>query len=651
MLISAGTYGRVFGLLSIKVLVLSLTFLFAAHGMAVAQKADSLWVKQLLDSAYALETTDGAAALSVYNEAIRVSKDVNYTLGLAKATHYSGIVYSDKSQYAQALNKYREAQDIYRTINNTRGIGACYTNIGNVYRFQGELDSALVNYQHALEIFRKFGHQVGLSQAYGNVGGMFQEMKQFQKAYDYHSLSIVAATKSDDSLALCRALINQGTALNDLKRLDESAAAHESALKIAKAIGDDYGVQLAYINLADCYKQKQDYAHAISYGEAGLYYAMKLATPFDIADVKKRLGDIYAANQEFSKARGLYLDAIKICKEIHAKGILVNAYNSLHKVLASMGDYREAYHFLDLAQQSQDSVMNEKQLEVINEMEVKFHSLQKDQALASQKLELQKSRQYITYSIAVAVILMLSILLFYVYYQNRRKNHQRQLKEISQEQELQVLHALMRGEEKERVRIASGLHDEVSGVLAAAKMHLSSLGSSESIGTDSSYKQTVSLLDEASASIRKTAHNLMPEVLLQYGLDRALQRYCANIGSERNLTIQYDSWGEAKRFIGNFELSVYRIVQELLNNMVKHSGATEGLVQVSLQNDILSITVEDNGVGLNKDGASGHGMGLASLRSRVQTLNGRIDITSESGSGVSAYLEFDTRSVVLESVQ
>lgn len=132
---------------------------------------------------------------------------------------------------------------------------------------------------------------------------------------------------------------------------------------------------------------------------------------------------------------------------------------------------------------------------------------------------------------------------------------------------------------------------------------------------------------------------------MQHGLEKALQRYCSIVSNDKLLSIQYDSWGEIGRFASSFELSVYRIVQELINNIIRHAGATEALVQLSCQNHILSITVEDNGAGFSKSGSGDVGFGLASLRSRVQALNGKMDMTNESGSGVSAYLEFDTRAI------
>ena len=140
----------------------------------------------------------------------------------------------------------------------------------------------------------------------------------------------------------------------------------------------------------------------------------------------------------------------------------------------------------------------------------------------------------------------------------------------------------------------------------------------------------------------------MPEVLLRHGLDIALGRYCERVSNSRGLKIQYDSWGDIDRFADSFELSVYRIVQELLNNVMKHSKATQGMVQLTQQDNLLSISIEDNGVGLGAGDDATDGMGLHSLQSRVKAMNGKIDIRESEEHGFAAYLEFEVLNIKRE---
>jgi signal transduction histidine kinase len=235
--------------------------------------------------------------------------------------------------------------------------------------------------------------------------------------------------------------------------------------------------------------------------------------------------------------------------------------------------------------------------------------------------------------------------LLYLRMKAKKLAHARQLKTIEQEKEIQLLQAVMQGEEKERGRIAKDLHDGVAGMLAAVKMHLGTLETEiQGLSEKKGYQKGISLLNETTYEVRKTAHNLMPEVLMKFGLEEALRRYCDNISNSSALAVQFDTLGDLPRYKVNFELSVYRIVQELLNNIIKHARATSAVVQLSHQEDILYITVEDNGVGFQTKQKK-DGVGLASIESRIKAMNGNIVIEGDSGSGVSAYLEFETSRV------
>jgi signal transduction histidine kinase len=214
-----------------------------------------------------------------------------------------------------------------------------------------------------------------------------------------------------------------------------------------------------------------------------------------------------------------------------------------------------------------------------------------------------------------------------------------QINAESRLKEMQLLEALVEGEEKERSRIARDLHDEVLGMIAAAKMQFSALIEKKpDLYELKEYIQGMELLQAGALQVRKTSHNLMPEILLENGLDEAISRYCRNISNDK-LNMEYFSVGNIERFSPNFELSLYRIVQELINNIVRHSSANSALVQLSRHTNILSLTIEDNGKGF-KTTDQMNGTGLQSVKKRVEAMNGQMEIISEPGKGTSVYLEF-----------
>jgi signal transduction histidine kinase len=153
----------------------------------------------------------------------------------------------------------------------------------------------------------------------------------------------------------------------------------------------------------------------------------------------------------------------------------------------------------------------------------------------------------------------------------------------------------------------------------------------------------IALLQEASSELRKTAHNLMPEILMHEGLPRAIQNYCASLSGKNSPVIQVQVLGRQQKLSPHFEFSIYRIVQELVHNMVRHSQATEGLVDLNYREDGgVDLTIEDNGVGLQtqKGNNTGEGLGLRNVKQRIKAIDGHLDIRSAPGMGTSFYIEF-----------
>jgi two-component system NarL family sensor kinase len=157
------------------------------------------------------------------------------------------------------------------------------------------------------------------------------------------------------------------------------------------------------------------------------------------------------------------------------------------------------------------------------------------------------------------------------------------------------------------------------------------------------YREASHMLDNTVNDIRRTAHNLMPELLLKHGLSEATRIFCDQVQDNEGLSISYQHYGFIDGPDKRFELSVYRIVQELVHNVIKHAQASFALVQLSQHNDILDVTIEDNGRGLQAHEGATKGMGLESIRQRVRELQGKININSSAGSGTTVYIEFNLK--------
>jgi len=201
---------------------------------------------------------------------------------------------------------------------------------------------------------------------------------------------------------------------------------------------------------------------------------------------------------------------------------------------------------------------------------------------------------------------------------------------------------MISGQEAERGRIARDLHDGLGGLFSTVKMYFSSLGHRQpEITDDDLYKKSVELIESAGNEVRKIAHNLMPEVLLKFGLISAVEELCKQINKGGVIKVSFQSYNMEERLASSTEIMLYRILQELLNNILKHAEATYVIVQFNRHEEKLNVIVEDNGRGFNaKSTSKGNSIGLETIKTRVNYLRGELNIDSKPGVGTTVMMEF-----------
>jgi two-component system, NarL family, sensor kinase len=214
----------------------------------------------------------------------------------------------------------------------------------------------------------------------------------------------------------------------------------------------------------------------------------------------------------------------------------------------------------------------------------------------------------------------------------------------AQEKQFTIMSNLLKGQEKERSRLAKDLHDGIGSILTSVKYSLASAKRDFAPENEESLKvleNSIEVIDLSINELRRVAYNMMPEALIKFGLDEGLKDFCQFIKSANGLHIHYQSFGLHDRLDNDIEIVLYRIVQELLTNVVKHSSATETYVQLVRDGSRLSISVEDNGKGFSVDKLSKKkSTGWLSLQSRVNYLKGKLEINSILEKGTTVAIEF-----------
>ncbi len=232
---------------------------------------------------------------------------------------------------------------------------------------------------------------------------------------------------------------------------------------------------------------------------------------------------------------------------------------------------------------------------------------------------------------SVVVVLIAGLFFFVIVYQRKMIKNQVALRRLEDERQQELLKAVISAQESERKRLAEDLHDSVGQVLSAIKLKLHKIDRL-SEGQNAMLAETRQLTDECIQEIRNIIHNVLPPVLTDFGLVDALEALCTKMDTNTPIQVTFTRKLTNERFASAVELTLYRIAQELFGNAVKHSEASTIHVELARNGQTLIMSFRDNGIGFNIDSVK-HGFGIKNLRSRVQLINGKIDIYSKPLSG------------------
>jgi signal transduction histidine kinase len=230
-------------------------------------------------------------------------------------------------------------------------------------------------------------------------------------------------------------------------------------------------------------------------------------------------------------------------------------------------------------------------------------------------------------------------------YRHKQKLQQAKIEELENEKQLTATQSILKGEEQERTRLAKDLHDGLGGMLSGIKYSFQNMKENLILTPDNAqaFERSIDMLDSSIREMRRVAHNMMPEMLLKYGLNVALKTFCSEIDRSAAVKTTYQSIGMQNITIDQTTaVTIYRIIQELVHNAIRHANAQKILVQVNAQQEerMLSVTVEDNGNGFDTNLLQdAQGIGWSNIQNRVDFLNGKIDLNSEPDKGTSVLIE------------
>lgn len=621
---------------------------------------DTGHIMRILNDAKAVEknlVTDSAVKL--YKQSLLLSFQTNFNDGIAYSLMGIGRFYVSKGLYDSGAVYFKEAEPYCREAVFHKDLTALlYNNIGRSFALEGEYGIAGDYFYKALEELktRHLDNPYLLSILYNNIGGVWMRQDQNDKALNYLRTGEKIAADSKQYTILAYIYGTMGGVYNQKHDLRLNRYYSEKGLELAKQCNEAEALQAAAINLGNSY-EKDDPAKALYYFRTALDYDNE-AFYFSKIIPYIGIGETYYQEHDYTLAEQNLDTAINMANQFKMTDALKASHQMLAKVYAAEGKYKPAFDEQTEYTVLSDSIFNARKVALINQIDTRYRIAEKDEQIIKNNAKITQQKSIIRsknmWLIGISGIILLLATLFITIYKNnlqrqrlqaeKIRNLQQQQDILQQKKEIDQLKAMINGEEKERARLARELHDGIVAELSVVKMNFSALKNRyKTLEYAEDFTEAIQLLDDTALELRKTAHNLMPEILLEQGLAEAVHAFCEKVSnSSSNLEVAFHLSGFLPRFDNVFELSLYRMIQELIQNIIKHAKATEAIVQFNCHDPLLIITIEDNGIGLNKEKLGDYaGTGLRNIMSRVKVLQGQFDLHSVADKGTSVYIEFD----------
>lgn len=651
--------------------VLAIILLVAGHFQAYSQQAfidslknivqtekdDTTKVRIYVQIGTRSRLSDTTESWRCYREISKIADqtDNDYFRG---QTFFLAATIQFATQPVQAIGNYEKAIKIFSKYPDNRrailSLGAVYINLGLLHNSHNDYETAIYYYLKAEDIYLKTDPRSSdLGVLYSNLSITYGTINKYDEGLVFSKKGLDLARKGSDKVNLMVALYAYGGNLVTAKKGDGGIAVLDSAKLLAAALNNvDYLYSSDFMKAMYFYNTKQ-YQKAIEYYTNCLNLARKVNFT---AGIGNNFLNIAACEAELKRPvlAGAHLDSsvkyldysvISTSKQMY--------FENYAEVYKQLGSFTKAFAYKDSVGVIKDSLYQADNVKQIEFRQARFNYEKRQNEIS--QLETEKKLQHAAirqknifnyFLIGGAATLLIILFLSYRTYSQRQKIQQQRISELEIEKKLMAAEAVLKGEEQERTRLAKDLHDGLGGMLSGIKYSFNTMKENLIMtpANQQAFERSMDMLDSSIKEMRRVAHNMMPEALVKFGLDTALRDYCHDITQGGALQVRYQSIGLADDNPDQTTaITIYRIVQELITNTIRHASAKTAIVQVTKTGAQVAITVEDDGRGFDTAILKqSKGIGWTNIQHRIDFLKGTLDVNSQLGSGTSVHIEFGT---------
>ncbi|WP_291113615.1 tetratricopeptide repeat-containing sensor histidine kinase [Flavobacterium sp. UBA6135] len=543
--------------------------------------------------------------------------------------------YIEQNELIKGLNYAKIKTDHYIKSKQFKKLKDISIKKSNIFTKLNENDKAIQIIYDAIIHIEKNKATIPISDLYIELGKKYSIVRDTTMSLKSYHKGMKLAREINDTIPLKNAYQNLFR-LHVHNNLDSSYYYMKKKFALDKIHQSNAGLASSYNNHFVYYSKKNEYEKAKKYLDSCYSTSLKSNSIEMKISALSNLGYYYMVHKEdFKHGASYYHETLDKFENEMTDNELVDVYLNLSYAYENLKDYQQANVYMSIAYELKDKVINTNINDAIKKVETRYQ-IEKienefDQISKNMQEKQLRNKKII---IVFASLFAFSCVLFYFFYQNLQLKQRNKIREIDSEIQENIINASIDGQELERKKLADTLHDNISALLSSAGLHLSAYIANKEGEPAEEIRKARSLLKDAHDRVRDLSHELVPPVLAKLGIVYALQDLCeknSNSAIQFHLITQLST---QKKYNTDFEIKIYFIVTELLNNTIKHSKASEVNLTLDENNNQLHVNVKDNGRGFDTTKSSGtDGYGLTQIKARIKGLNGKIQITSKNNEG------------------
>ena len=585
---------------------------------------------------------------SLFQKALILRKDIGFKPDIAGTYNNIGLNQSYQGNDLEAVKNYQEGLKVLGEQNQTQKAAMLFNNLGESYMYLGKYEEAARCINEGVSIRKELGDEIGMANSLLNLGGWYFEIGSYEKAISVLDSSLALFKKHKDEYKQAKSLISLGITKYRLGQPKAALIDFDMALKNERL--------LEKIEIASVFRNKGVIYRSLNLpyqAQSALSKSLDLFTETEnvpgIASIKYNIGLLYKDKSEYRTALSHFQSCKDILGSVNEPLLYMELVREMSETYALLDQTDSAFYYSLKHNELQDS-LDTSYREAMN-YKVNYEEEQKKTAILEKENLLKTSennhKKLIIKSIAALSVLggfLLGTIIWALLVSRRKREAEQEVDTLLNNQEIQMAYAKLEGQDEERKRIAQDLHDRMGSILSAIKFYLEGfdkkLDAMKVVKQDHPNNKANELLDQAFSEVRRISQDIHSSTLAKFGLKAELDALANLLKDSNRIKVEVVTHGLEDRLPVALESKLYRIIQELVSNVLKHAQASKVTIQVNQFKDVINMIIEDNGKGFVFENTKKKGgMGLSNVEARVHDLHGTFIVDSGKNNGTSITID------------